>query len=126
MNERMEKVIENLETNYSEVRAGRANPAILNRVTVEYYGAPSPINQVASVSVPEARLIVIQPWDRTLLSQIWRAVTLINKTMKISVFALIPYNVFSNKFSFLIMISIFQNVGIKNCHSENTNVGSFE
>jgi len=74
MNERMEKVIENLETNYSEVRAGRANPAILNRVTVEYYGAPSPINQVASVSVPEARLIVIQPWDRTLLSPIEKAI----------------------------------------------------
>lgn len=74
MNERMEKVIENLEINYSEVRAGRANPAILNRVTVEYYGAPSPINQVASVSVPEARLIVIQPWDRTLLSQIEKAI----------------------------------------------------
>lgn len=74
MNERMEKVIENLETNYSEVRAGRANPAILNRVTVEYYGAPSPISQVASISVPEARLIVIQPWDRTLLSPIEKAI----------------------------------------------------
>lgn len=74
MNERMEKVIENLETNYSEVRAGRANPAILNRVMVEYYGAPSPISQVASISVPEARLIVIQPWDKTLLSPIEKAI----------------------------------------------------
>ena len=74
MNERREKVIENLETNYSEVRAGRANPAILNRVMVEYYGAPSPINQVASVSVPEARLIVIQPWDKSLLSPIEKAI----------------------------------------------------
>ena len=64
--EKMEKVIGNLELNYSEIRAGRANPAILNRVMVEYYGTPTPINQVASVSVPEARLIVIQPWDRTL------------------------------------------------------------
>ena len=74
MQERMEKVIDNLETNYSEVRAGRANPAILNRVSVEYYGVPTPINQVASVSVPEARLIVIQPWDRTILSQIEKAI----------------------------------------------------
>ena len=74
MQERMEKVIDNLETNYSEIRAGRANPAILNRVSVEYYGVPTPINQVASVSVPEARLIVIQPWDRTILSQIEKAI----------------------------------------------------
>ena len=74
MQERMEKVIDNLEANYSEVRAGRANPAILNRVSVEYYGVPTPINQVASVSVPEARLIVIQPWDRSILSQIEKAI----------------------------------------------------
>ena len=74
MQERMEKVIDNLETNYSEVRAGRANPAILNRVSVEYCGVPTPINQVASVSVPEARLIVIQPWDRSILSQIEKAI----------------------------------------------------
>ena len=74
MQERMEKVIDNLETNYSEIRAGRANPAILNRVSVEYYGVPTPINQVASVSVPEARLIVIQPWDKSILSQIEKAI----------------------------------------------------
>ncbi len=74
LNEKMNKVIDNLERNYSEVRAGRANPAILNRVSVEYYGTPTPINQVASISVPEARLIVVQPWDRTLLSQIERAI----------------------------------------------------
>ena len=72
--EKMEKVIDNLELNYSEIRAGRANPAILNRVMVEYYGTPTPINQVASVSVPEARLIVIQPWDRTLVSAIEKAI----------------------------------------------------
>ena len=74
LSERMGKVIDNLETNYSEVRAGRANPAILNKVSVEYYGAPTPINQVASISVPEARLIVIQPWDRSVLSQIEKAI----------------------------------------------------
>ena len=74
MKEKMQKVIDSLEDNYSEVRAGRANPAILNRVSVEYYGAPTPINQVASISVPEARLIVIQPWDRSILSQVEKAI----------------------------------------------------
>ena len=74
MNERMEKVIINLEDNFQEVRAGRANPAILNKVQVEYYGVPTPINQVASVSVPEARQIVIQPWDTSILSQIEKAI----------------------------------------------------
>ena len=74
MKEKMQKVIDSLEDNYSEVRAGRANPAILNRVTVEYYGVPTPINQVASISVPEARLIVIQPWDRSILSQVEKAI----------------------------------------------------
>ena len=74
MNEKMEKVIVNLQDNYQEVRAGRANPAILNKVQVEYYGVPTPVNQVASVSVPEARLIVIQPWDRSIISQIEKAI----------------------------------------------------
>ena len=74
MKEKMQKVIDSLEDNYSEVRAGRANPAILNRVTVEYYGVPTPINQVASISVPEARLIVIQPWDRSISSQVEKAI----------------------------------------------------
>lgn len=70
----MNKTIENLQERFSEVRAGRANPAILNKVQIEYYGTPTPINQVASVSVPEARLIVIQPWDKSLLSQIEKAI----------------------------------------------------
>lgn len=70
----MNKTIENLQEKFSEVRAGRANPAILNKVQIEYYGTPTPINQVASVSVPEARLIVIQPWDKSLLSQIEKAI----------------------------------------------------
>ena len=74
MNEKMEKVITNLQDNYQEVRAGRANPAILNKVQVEYYGVPTPINQVASISVPEARQIVIQPWDKSILSQIEKAI----------------------------------------------------
>ena len=68
--ERMKKTISVYEENLSEIRAGRANPAILNKLTVEYYGTATPINQVAGISVPEARLIVIQPWDATLLKEI--------------------------------------------------------
>ena len=75
INEKMEKVIDNLEEKFSEIRAGRANPAILNKVNVDYYGTPTPINQVASISVPEARLIVIQPWDKSLLSPIEKAIS---------------------------------------------------
>ncbi len=74
MKEKMDKVIETLQENYQEVRAGRANPAILNKIQVEYYGVPTPLNQVASISVPEARLIVIQPWDRSLLSLVEKAI----------------------------------------------------
>ena len=71
---RMEKTIEVFKQNLSEVRAGRANPAILNKVSVEYYGTPTPINQVAGISVPEARLIVIQPWDASILKDIEKAI----------------------------------------------------
>ena len=72
--ERMKKTVNVFEQNLSEVRAGRANPAILNKVTVEYYGTQTPINQVAGISVPEARLIVIQPWDASVLKEIERAI----------------------------------------------------
>ena len=71
---KMEKTISVFEQNLSEVRAGRANPAILNKVSVEYYGTPTPINQVAGISVPEARLIVIQPWDASILKEIEKAI----------------------------------------------------
>ena len=71
---KMEKTIENLQERFSEVRAGRANPAILNKVKMDYYGTPTPINQVAGVSVPEARMIVIQPWDVSILKQIEKAI----------------------------------------------------
>ena len=71
---KMEKTISVFKENLSEVRAGRANPAILNKVSVEYYGTPTPINQVAGISVPEARLIVIQPWDASILKEIERAI----------------------------------------------------
>ena len=71
---RMDKTIEVLKQNLSEVRAGRANPAILNRISVSYYGTPTPINQVAGISVPEARLIMIQPWDASILKDIEKAI----------------------------------------------------
>ena len=68
--EKMDKTISVFEENLSEIRAGRANPAILNKITVDYYGVPTPINQVAGISVPEARMILIQPWDMNLLKEI--------------------------------------------------------
>lgn len=68
--EKMSKTISVLQEDFSEVRAGRANPAILNKITVDYYGVPTPINQVAGISVPEARMILIQPWDMNLLKEI--------------------------------------------------------
>jgi len=71
---KMNKTIDVLKQNFSEVRAGRANPAILNRISVEYYGTPTPINQVAGISVPEARLIMIQPWDASILKDIEKAI----------------------------------------------------
>lgn len=72
--ERMQKTISVFEENLSEIRAGRANSAILNKVSVEYYGVPTPINQVAGISVPEARTIVIQPWDASVLKSIEKAI----------------------------------------------------
>ena len=68
--EKMTKTISVFEESLSEIRAGRANPAILNKVMIDYYGTPTPINQVAGISVPEARLIVIQPWDASILKEI--------------------------------------------------------
>ena len=72
--ERMVKAVAHLESEYASVRAGRANPGILDKVTVDYYGVPTPINQVASVSVTEARTLSIQPWDRTLIKPITKAI----------------------------------------------------
>lgn len=74
LEEKMEKVVLHLEDEYATIRAGRANPAVLNKVQVEYYGALTPINQVASVSVPEARQILIAPWDRSVLNAIEKAI----------------------------------------------------
>ncbi len=74
LKERMEKSIGAYTEKLAEIRAGRANPAILNKVKIDYYGTPTPINQVAGISVPEARLIVIQPWDVSVLKEIEKAI----------------------------------------------------
>ena len=74
LKQRMEKSIGAYQEKLSEIRAGRANPAILNKIKVDYYGVPTPINQMAGVSVPEARLIVIQPWDMSVLKDIEKAI----------------------------------------------------
>ena len=72
--EKMEKTIDVYSEKLAEVRAGRANPSVLNKVKIDYYGTPTPINQVAGISVPEARLIVIQPWDASILKEIEKAI----------------------------------------------------
>ncbi len=74
--DRMKKVIEHLDEELSLIRAGRANPAILNKVQVEYYGVMSPINQVATISVPEARQILVTPWDRSMVSACEKAINM--------------------------------------------------
>ncbi len=74
LKERMEKTISVYAEKLAEVRAGRANPAILNKVKIDYYGTPTPINQVAGISVPEARMILIQPWDLSVLKDIEKAI----------------------------------------------------
>lgn len=74
LKEKMEKSISVYQEKLAEVRAGRANPAILNKIKIDYYGTPTPINQVAGISVPEARLIVIQPWDMSILKEIEKAI----------------------------------------------------
>ena len=71
---RMQKAVDRLVTDNSEIRAGRANPNVLDKVMVDYYGTPTPINQVGSVSVAEARILVIQPWDKGLLNPIMKAI----------------------------------------------------
>ena len=72
--ERMDKAVSFFNEKLSEIRAGRANPAILNKIRIDYYGTPTPINQIAGVSVPEARMIVIQPWDASALKEIEKAI----------------------------------------------------
>ncbi len=71
---KMEKTVDSLATEYSSIRAGRANPHILDKLRVDYYGAPTPIQQVANVTVPEARTLMIQPWESSLIKEIEKAI----------------------------------------------------
>ena len=71
---RMEKALEHLEEEFGAIRAGRANPRVLDRITVEYYGSETPLNGVATISSPDARTLVIQPWDTKLLKDIQKAI----------------------------------------------------
>ena len=70
---KMEKSLNNLNEDFSTIRAGRANPHILDKIKVDYYGTPTPIQQVGNVSVPEARMICIQPWDASILKEVEHA-----------------------------------------------------
>ena len=71
--DKMEKSLDNLYGEYTSIRAGRANPHILDKITVDYYGSPTPLQQVGNISVPEARMIVIQPWEASILKDIEKA-----------------------------------------------------
>lgn len=72
--EKMEKSLNNLHSEYASIRAGRASAAVLDRISVDYYGTPTPINQLATVAVAEARILTIQPWDKSVLSAIEKAI----------------------------------------------------
>lgn len=71
--DKMEKSLDNLYSEYTSIRAGRANPHILDKIIVDYYGTPTPLQQVGNISVPEARMIVIQPWEASILKDIEKA-----------------------------------------------------
>ncbi|MCH3971981.1 MAG: ribosome recycling factor [Oscillospiraceae bacterium] len=72
--DKMKKTVSFLKEDYAEIRAGRANPNVLNKVTVDYYGAPTPINQLAAVAVSEARVLTVQPWDPSVCRMIEKAI----------------------------------------------------
>lgn len=72
--EKMEKTVNVLKSDLATIRAGRANPHVLDKITVDYYGVPSTIQQVANVSVPEPRMLLIQPWERSLIKSIEKAI----------------------------------------------------
>lgn len=74
MKEKMTKSLNSLSKEFAAVRAGRANPAVLDKILVDYYGAPTPVNQMAAISVSEARILVIQPWDKSTLKLIEKAI----------------------------------------------------
>ena len=72
--EKMQKTLDNLDREFNSIRAGRANPHVLDKLKVDYYGSPTPIQQVGNVQVPDARTIVIQPWETSMLKVIERAI----------------------------------------------------
>ncbi len=72
--EKMEKAVDFLQGDLQAIRAGRANPHVLDKIRVDYYGAPTPVQQVANVSVPEARIIQIAPWDKNVMKELERAI----------------------------------------------------
>lgn len=72
--EKMTKTISVLKSDFAAIRAGRANAAVLDKILVDYYGSPTPINQMAAISVTEARILVIQPWDKSTLTPIYKAI----------------------------------------------------
>ena len=72
--ERYGKCLDSLDSEYNTIRVGRANPHVLDKIKVDYYGSPTPIQQVGNISVPEARIIVIQPWEKSLLKAIEKAI----------------------------------------------------
>jgi ribosome recycling factor len=72
--QKMQKAVEVLRRDFASLRAGRANPALLERVMVDYYGTPTPLNQVGNIGVPEPRMLVVQPWDKTLIPAIEKAI----------------------------------------------------
>lgn len=73
-NDKMKKAMDYLEQDYASIRAGRANPHVLDKIRVDYYGTPTPIQQVGNVTVPEARIIQIAPWDKSMISKIEKAI----------------------------------------------------
>ncbi len=72
--EKMTKTLSNLEKDYNSIRAGRANPHVLDKIKVDYYGTPTPLQQVGNIAVPEPRMITIQPWERSLVKPIEKAI----------------------------------------------------
>ena len=74
--EKMKKTLASLEADLMSIRAGRANPNILNKIMVDYYGTPTPLQQVGNISVPEARMIVIQPWEKSMIKAVEKAINM--------------------------------------------------
>lgn len=74
--EKMQKSYENLTEQFNGIRAGRANPHVLDKIKVDYYGTPTPLQQVGNISVPEARIILIQPWEKSLIKEIEKAINM--------------------------------------------------